>query len=353
MKITYLGSFPPPYGGVTVKNALLYEALSERIQVEKINLVDVKGYNFFEFLRFLRAVFCRDGAVVLGVSANWARRITSFMFALNRAKMRKSLLFVMGGKVPDDPSYVAKMGCYKRMYVETEGMRRAFEAMGAKNVSVYPNCRKPPSGLYGVAKTPRSVDVSCGFSDATACSFEGGKTDDPVKCVYFSLISEIKGAEIVLEAARCLPGVEFHFYGRIERGYEEDFLSILRGLNNVEYHGVFDSANGNVLDELNAYDLHLFPTKYPNEGVPGVLVETKIAAVPSIVSNCCHNAEIVKDGVDGVVLRECTTKGLIEAISYLDQNRGKLSAMKKAALASSERFYIDRYIDQIAMDLST
>lgn len=154
-KITYIGSFPPPYGGVTVKNALLFEALSERIEIDKLDLMDVKRRDPKALRELLCAVFGREGTLVLGVSADWRKRITLAMHAVNREKMRRSLLFVMGGKVPDDAGYVRKLGCYKRMYVETESMRRAFEAMGADNVSVYPNCRRRPSVPCEVKKTDR------------------------------------------------------------------------------------------------------------------------------------------------------------------------------------------------------
>lgn len=48
--------------------------------------------------------------------------------------------------------------------------------------------------------------------------------------------------------------------------------------------------------EPSAYDLHLFPSRWRNEGVSGVLVEIKMAAVPSIVSDICYNAELIRDG---------------------------------------------------------
>lgn len=144
MKITYLGSFPPPYGGVTVKNALLFDALSEYVKVEKIDMMDLKRRNLSASLNFLKTIFGRDGVIILGVSASWMKRITNLMFAFNRTKMRRSLLFVMGGRTPNDSTYVAKIGCYKRIYVETESMQRALESMGVRNVSVYPNCRKRP-----------------------------------------------------------------------------------------------------------------------------------------------------------------------------------------------------------------
>lgn len=171
-----------------------------------------------------------------------------------------------------------------------------------------------------------------------------------LKCVFFSLVSPDKGIDIVLDAAKALPDVDFYVYGRIEQGYD-GFTKIVRELANVQYMGVFDSVNGDVVSELNKYDLHLFPSRWPNEGVPGVLVETKMAAVPSVVSDICYNAELVVDGEEGVVLGENTSEALAQAISSLDVDREKLDAMKSASLRSAERFYIDRYIDWLAADL--
>ena len=76
-----------------------------------------------------------------------------------------------------------------------------------------------------------------------------------------------------------------------------------------------------------------------------------MAAVPSIVSDVCYNAELVKDGVEGVVLAECNADCLIEAILSLCVSPGLLSKMKESALASSERFYIDRYVNLLVSDL--
>lgn len=173
-----------------------------------------------------------------------------------------------------------------------------------------------------------------------------------IKCVFFSLIGEAKGADLVLNAAAGLPEVEFHFYGRIEERFKRRFDAGVAALSNVEYHGVFDSVSGDVLAELNRYDLHLLPTSWPNEGVPGVLVETKMAAVPSVVSDCCHNAEIVENGVDGIVLNDCGVESLRSAIESLASDLSRLDEMKRAALDSAERFYIDRYVDLIVSELA-
>lgn len=175
---------------------------------------------------------------------------------------------------------------------------------------------------------------------------EGG-----LDCVFFSRVSPEKGADVVLEAARRLPNVAFAFYGQIDSDYETNFLSDVERLANVTYMGVFDSVKDDPVKELAAYDLHLFPTRWPNEGVPGVLVETKMAAVPSVVSDICYNAELIRDGVEGIVLNECSPDSLVKAIDGLNTDPASLSELKSGALASSERFYIDRYVDLLVSDL--
>lgn len=329
VKPLYIGSFPPPYGGVTVKNALLFESVSEKVPLEKLNLANAKKGDIQAIRTLAKALLGREGALVIGVSIQSCLQVTRFMHRVNRSKMGRSILFVMGGRVPEGREDVLKLGCYRRIYVETESMKDGFEAMGAKNVSVYPNCRKRPV-------IPCSVRPS---------------TEEKVKCVYFSLISEQKGARLVLDVARNLPEIEFHFYGRIDQAFEAYFMSEVSDLANVQYHGVFDSASGDVVAELNAYDIHLFPTMCPNEGVPGVIVETKIAAVPTVASGRGYNGELVEGGADGLLTSEDSADELSGIVDALAKDPGRLDCMKRAALASAERFYIDSYLDSICSEL--
>lgn len=156
----------------------------------------------------------------------------------------------------------------------------------------------------------------------------------------------------MLETANSLPEVAFHFYGRVDSGFKQRFGAGQFDPPNVEYHGVFDSVSGDVQAELSQCDLHLLPTSWLNEGVPGVLEETKIATVPSVVSDCCHNAEVVKDGIDGIVLKERTERNSSAAIAGCARNPVRLDEVKHAALVSAERFYIDCYVDLIVSELA-
>lgn len=329
-KITYIGSFPPPYGGVTVKNALLYKHLSSILLIEKLNLTGIKKLNPRAVCHFLRSILSRKGCLVLGVSADWRYRLTTVLYYLNRKKMGRSLLIVMGGNTPQNAAYVERMNGYNRVYVETESMKRSFERMGAYNVAIYPNCRERPATSVVIKRSRR----------------------DRMSSVYFSLISPEKGAPIVLCAAKVLTQMDFHFYGRIKSGYEEEFTTQVSESPNVYYHGVFDSISDDVIGELNKYDIHLFPTLCPNEGVPGVIAETKVAGVPTVASDRSFNRELIEDGVDGILTHEDTAEELVRILCKLSTDPERVDQMKAAALESSYRYEIERYLDWIVSSLT-
>lgn len=68
MKIRYIGKFPPPYGGVTIKNKLLYQELSSHIPI--IRLKERKGIPSFlhQIANFLTAFF-KNQRLVIGISS--------------------------------------------------------------------------------------------------------------------------------------------------------------------------------------------------------------------------------------------------------------------------------------------
>lgn len=323
--IAYIGSFPPPHGGVTVKNALLFKWMSRRVPMKLVNLTALKAFKLETFAAFVQAMLSRRGSLVIGMSNGWCRRTTDFLYLTNRQKMGRSVLFVMGGALPGDTRYARRLGTYRQVYVETDDMRRGFEDSGASNIAVYPNCRERPD--KPLTKEPLG--------------------DRPLRCVFFSLIAEIKGAGIVLSAASKLPEIEFHFYGHVDPAFENQFRASDSALANVFYHGVFDSEGGNAAAELSKYDLHVFPTMWPNEGVPGVIVETKIAGVPTIATDRCHNAELIEDGTDGWLLSDATAQALVRQLSILNEHRSMLETMHGDVLHSAERYYIDQHIDTL------
>lgn len=335
MSIVYMGAFPPGYGGVTIKNQNLYTALEKEIPIKKVDFNRVKRKDIKEAGRLVFHLLNPRNRFVVGVSGKITRkRFTQVLYYLNRKAMRKSIIMIMGGTASHDmsvdPEYRKCAMGYKKIYVETQSMKTEMDAAGFENVDIYPNGRFRPQ---------KAVELKT--------------ADKKLRCVFFSQVQPEKGADLVLEAARMLPHVEFSFYGDIVDDYKDIFMSRVNAQQNVSYYGVFKGSIDAVYGELSKYDVLLFPTKWDIEGVPGILVEGKIAGLAEIVSNKSYNAELVQDGVEGVVIAENTGNCLAAAIQQLAEDRDFLNSMKKGSRESSERYYIENYIESIADNLRT
>lgn len=328
MKIYYIGSFPPAYGGVTIKNKNLYEALEGKFDLRKIDMNQIKRGNIIEMLRFGWAMLTGQQYIIGLAGQKNRRQFTEFMYRFKRKAMERSVLFVMGGIVDDVPEagqkFIRMFNTYAKTYVELPGMMAKLTDAGVTNAAVYPNGRPRPSRL----PSPKT---------GTA----------PLNCVFFSIIQPEKGVDLILQAARKLPQVQFHFYGEINKNYEQCFYDAVREASNVVYHGVFSGSADAVYHELEQYDTLLLPTQWKAEGLPGILVEAKIAGLPAVVSDHNFNREIVCNGQDGFVIDKITADKLVTAITVLDHDREHLLSMKYTARKMAERYYIENCVGEV------
>ena len=320
-EIYYIGAFPPPYGGVTVKNKNLYHELCKHLTIRGIDLIRIKRGDLKEILRCVWAMLTGRQYVVAVSSRANRRTFTRILYWLKRNVMRRSVLIVMGGVVDDvidaGANFLQMLNTYRKVYVELPEMQEKLEAAGVCNVAIYPNGRPRPDAL-----PDPTVD------------------NKPLNCVFFSTVQPEKGVDLILQAAHMLPQMQFHFYGEISQYYQQEFNAAIQLTDNAVYHGVFTGGADAVYRELGQYDVILLPTRWGTEGIPGILIEAKIASVPAIVSRNVKK-EIVRHDYDGIVMQDITESELISALEELDKNREKLLEMKFSAKASAEKFYID------------
>lgn len=323
-KIYYFGGFPPPYGGVTIKNKLLAEALSPHVPLVRMDTRKAKR-NPVLLLRQTARLIAGKGPFIVANSIAGRKKLT-MLLRLNPRALKKSVLIVMGGSIAEeiagDEAYIAALKSYRRIFVELPAMGEKLKAMGFENISVYPNCRRD----YRAKEIQKTGE-------------------NGMKCLFFSLISKVKGVDNVLLAAGKLENIRFDFYGEIDESYREEFFAALEKLPNCRYWGVFASDGVNIYKKLHEYDMLLLPTRYANEGVPGVLIEGKIAALPAIVSDVCYNRYLVEDGVSGLVLKENTAESLRLALEGL--NASRIDKLKQGALESAESYLIENNLDEI------
>jgi glycosyltransferase involved in cell wall biosynthesis len=329
MKVYYIGRFVPHYGGVNIKNNLIFDSLKSKIYLKKI-ATDKTPKNVKNGIELLNVVFSKTPKII-GISASRGKslKLTKLFYKFNRKTMNNSIYFMMGGLeagwIASDPDQIKIYSEYKKIYTETENMKNMLLNTGMQNVALYPNCRKRPINDYPIQ----------------------ANRNEQLKCVFMSAISCEKGVDIILESAKEVSNVEFYFYGHIDEKYEKKFINQIQTMENVIYKGIFDGNKSDVYAELGRYDVLLFPTKWKTEGVPGILVEGKIAGLTAIVSDMCYNAELVKDDKEGIVLKANNSDYLVEAINLLNNDRKLLFRLKQGSKNSAEKFYVDNYIDEI------
>ena len=177
----------------------------------------------------------------------------------------------------------------------------------------------------------------------------GGK---PLNCVFFSLISREKGVDVLLEAIKSCSQAVFSFYGNIEEGYKVDFERIVNSLSNAEYRGIFTGSDEAKYQLLSEYDVMLLPTRWAAEGIPGIIVESRIAGIVPIVTNHNFNSELVNDEYDGMLINNLYShEELIKKIHQIDDDRKLYDRLRRNSIKRAEQYYIENYIGDIISDL--
>jgi len=333
MPYIYLGGFPPPYGGVTIKNKLLYSKLSEHIMIEQSGFYNKSKNKLSRLWSLFKELLLSKEGLLIGLSKHSLKLITFILYLGNKKLMNNSVVMVMGGTFHIDVSKDKRLQKYlkefKQLYVETEGMKKRLNSCEINNVSIYPNCR-----------------------EKAILNFDEKLKSPSLRCLFFSLVSLDKGVDNLVSASAILKkkGIKHSvdFYGHIDKNYEDEFRSCIDKNNSLNYYGVFSSIEDNdVYKKLHQYDILIFPTRWKNEGVPGVLVESKIAGLPAIVSNINFNSEIVVNDLNGLVLEKNDPDNLASAIERLHDDRSLLREFQLNAKNSSKDFYIENYINDI------
>ena len=96
------------------------------------------------------------------------------------------------------------------------------------------------------------------------------------------------------------------------------------------------------------YDILLFPTHWNTEGVPGILVEAKMAGVAVIASDRSYNSELIQvDKNEGVVIHQPYFSEMYKYIKKMYFDREYLQKIKEGSSQSRKRYALEEYKDMI------
>ena len=334
-RVTFLCELPPPFGGVTVKNQMILDTVvSSSDAVQIIDFCDIKRNPLKAISVFVRMVsaFARKDAIVYGFGSHsrLKQALTLQKSIGGKGSLSKTVNVIMGGRfqeyVKADSKLKSLLSSIKLNLVETNGMQEAFKTLGLQYTDVFPNARLADRSRIPVTH------------------------DSKLRCVFFSKICVDKGVDYILSEFEDVEGITLDFYGHIDAGIKDRFESFISTHSNVTYKGVFDAVKNDVYEELSKYDVLLLPTKWKGEGIPGILVESKMAGITAIVSKMNYNGEIVVDGVEGIVLDNLEKGALRKSIEFLTVDKERLMTLKEGAYNSRSRYAMESYIGKLRTD---
>lgn len=97
---------------------------------------------------------------------------------------------------------------------------------------------------------------------------------------------------------------------------------------------------------LSNYDAFLFPTYFVGEGFPGVLIDSFIAGVPAIATDFHANGEIIKDGLNGILIPIKDVNALAKAMHRIMEDAEFYSQIRKGAIESASKYEIENVLKE-------
>jgi glycosyltransferase involved in cell wall biosynthesis len=200
---------------------------------------------------------------------------------------------------------------------------------------------KMPESRYRTIYNGIELDKFASTKERQALAHELGFPTDKPLVVMVGVMRPGKGHDVVIDAARLLPDVNFLMVGD---GEDADGLKhYAKGLENIKFLG----TRKDVADILNAVDMLLLPSDM--EALPTVLIEAGAAKLPAIASDVGGVREIIIDGETGIVIPPRNPQALAQTIQQLIDNP---NLAKKMGLAAYVRIQSTFTLDNQARQLS-
>ncbi len=331
----------PQQGGATVKNGLVAAALRERgVEVEVCDTGASGAAARLRQLASLVGALARHDQVLLSVSRNGAVALVALLAVAGVVKRRLRCSFLAVGS--SLPGNVRRFGgaarrlylwCLSRcrpVWVEGEWMRRELDDLGVVGVEVLPNPRRPAAERWD----PSSLRAG--------------------RLVFVSRVTPEKGVERAMAAVEevAASGVPatLYVFGPVEDGYRAAFEAQLARHPRTRYRGAIPQER--VPAELAASAALLLPTTWATEGMPGAIVEAAMVGTPVVASATPAIAEVVEDGVTGLLVDPTDVGALAEAVRRLLTCPGVAERLGSALRSRAGAFTVDAVVSRLTARLA-
>jgi glycosyltransferase involved in cell wall biosynthesis len=156
--------------------------------------------------------------------------------------------------------------------------------------------------------------------------------DRPLRVLFLGQVNLRKGVARLFGAIRQLKNepIEFQFVGPMQVAVPEDLK------NNPRVHWFGAVPRGETSDFYRTADVLIFPTL--SDGFGLTQLEAQAHRLPVIASRCC--GEVVKHGMNGLLLDEPVANAIVEALRFCLADPARVAAFSNASRIE-DRFSID------------
>lgn len=304
------------FGGELTKNKFIIQRLTE--EGYSVKVIDTFGSHSNPFkIAHLPFVILSNLSTPVFFSSRFSNIKTLARLVRLTNKRRRIAFFVTGGRLGrevDSGVFTAKdLSIFDHILVESQSMATMLRDNKVFTAERLPN-----------------------FKDLSLASFDSSKKNflaDELRCVFMSRIEEAKGAAIILDTLDAIKNsnrnIKIDFYGDIREDFKEKFFLALEAHPNVRYCGRLDMFNGSGQKTLSQYHLFLFPTYFPGEGFPGVLLDAFMSGVPVLASDWLFNPEYISPEI-GFLFKSKDQKDFQDKLFDIYDHRERLISYFKA-----------------------
>ena len=201
-------------------------------------------------------------------------------------------------------------------------------------------------GVKRVFSLPNCVDLR----DARAFAEAGRGRDEshPLRIGYLGRIEPNKGMTELLSAARRLKeaGCPFQLVLAGKEQTEGEYLPRFERELTTHFHYAGLVAGMTKCDFLRSLDAFILPPYF--EGLPMSLLECMSYGVAPIVTPVGSIPQVVRDGVNGLMIKDHDVDSIVEAVLRLDGDRRLLRTLGDAARQTIfERFSPQQYVEKL------
>lgn len=328
------------YDGQTVTTRILRDELRKSFDDTKIICVDTYQYKRHLmrcFLNTLNALLQCEHLIIL-LSRNGCRFYFPFLYYANKLLHRKIYHRVIGGNlgggVEQYPVWVKYLNSFSVNWVEGTAQLNQLVNLGITNAVETYTFRNS------------QIITQSEFPDYTGA---------PYRFCTFCRVTKSKGISEAIHAVMRINQMrgdiaKLDIYGPLEEPYRQEFEELLAlAGDSVRYMGSVPPEKS--VDTLKDYFVHLFPTTWKGEGMPGTLVDAFASGLPTIATDWNQNADVLTEGVTGFCYDWRKPELLAEKMLYAIDHPGQIAEMRFSCIKEAEQYTPDVVMEQIIREI--